>query len=130
MMENEKSVPLPLTGEEIQEAAVFKMRECMAKSCHLNSGNAYTSARIEISVKMTLFDYGREVRNNELVKVEVDSGLPAESEPREVSGEIAMEPAPPNQVRVDTEQPVPVATVVDGKPKIKHLKYAPRKAKA
>jgi hypothetical protein len=126
-MESEKSVPLPLTGEEIQEAVVFKLRECMQKTCHLHPGNAYTSAKIEVSVKMTLFDYGREVRNNELATVEIDSGLPQEGEPETVEGEIKLDPMPPNVLRQETDQAVPVATVVDGKKKIRYLKYAPRK---
>jgi hypothetical protein len=128
-MDSEKSLPLPLTGKEIQEAVHFKLAECMEHNCHLHEGNAYTSARIEVSVKMVLFDYGREVRNNEAVTVAVDSGIPAESDPVESDGYVTMEPMPPNQFRVDTDQPVPVQTIVDGKPKTRHLKYTPRKSK-
>jgi len=126
-VDSEKSIPLPLTGEEVQEAALYSLRECMQKNCHLSAGNAYTAARIEISVKMTLFDYGREIRNNEVLTVNLDSGLPAESEPETVEGSLTVEPVPPNQLRVETEQPVPVATVQDGKKVVKHLRYAPRK---
>jgi hypothetical protein len=128
-MESEKSIPLPLTGEEIQEAVVVKLRECMQKNCHLGLGNAYTSAKIEVTVKMTLFDYGREVRNNELATVEIDSGLPQESAPVTVEGQLTTDPMPPNQLRVETDQSVPVQTTQDGKKVTKHLKYAPRKAK-
>ena len=128
-MESEKSVPLPLTGEEIQEAVLFKLRECMQKSCHLHLGNAYTSAKIDISVKMILFDYGREVRNNEIAQVELDSTLPPESEPVVAEETLTVDPMPPNQLRHETDQAVPVPTVVDGKKTIRHLKYAPRKAK-
>ncbi len=129
-MDSEKSLPLPLTGEEIQEACVAKLRECMQKNCHLSLTNAYTSAKIDIKVSMTLFDYGREVRNNEMTSVEIDSGLPSESEAQEVTGELVTEPMPPNQLRIETDQAVPVATTQDGKKVVKHLKYAPRKAKA
>jgi hypothetical protein len=101
----------------------------MQKNCHLHLGNAYTSAKIEISVKMTLFDYGREVRNNENTSVEIDSGIPPDSPAQEVTGELTVEPMPPNLLRQETEQAIPVATVIDGKKQIKHLKYAPRKAK-
>lgn len=126
-MDSEKSIPMPLTGEEIQEAVLFKLREAMQKNCHLHLGNAYTSAKIDISVKMVLFDYGREVHNNEAATVELDSGLPPESEPETVEASVTMEPVPPNQFRQESDQAVPVATVVDGKKKIRHLKYAPRK---
>ena len=128
-MDSEKSIPMALSGEEIQEAVLFKLSECMQKNCHLHSGNAYSKARIEVSVKMTLYDYGREVRNNEQATVELDSGLPQESAPVTVEGTVVMEPMPPNQVRIETGQDVPVQTIIDGKPTVKRVKYAPRKAK-
>lgn len=126
-MESEKSVPMSLTGEEVQEAAVAKLRECMQHNCHLRLSDAYTSARIEVTVKMVLSDYGREVRNNTVAEVELDSGIPPESEPRVSEGTVVMEPMPPNSFRVETQQPVPVVTSQDGKKVIKHLKYAARK---
>lgn len=129
MMDSEKSIPLPLSGDEIQEAALFKLREVMQHNTHLTQNNAYTSAKIEISVKMTLFDYGREVRNNLAVTADVDSGLPNESEPEVVEVSSMTEPMPPNQFRTETDQEVPVQTVVDGKKKVKFLKYQPRKSK-
>lgn len=129
-MESEKSIPLPLTGEEIQEGALAKVRECFEKSCHLSAGNAYTSARFEITVRMTLFDFGREVSNNEIVTGEIDSGIPQEGAALAVEENLIVEPMPPNQFRQETGQAVPVATVVDGQKKIRHVKYAPRKAKA
>ena len=128
-MESEKSIPLPLTGEEVQEGVLSKVRECMEKSCHLSAGNAYTSCRFEVTVKMTLFDFGREVRNNEIVTGEIDSGIPQEGAALAVEETLDVEPMPPNQFRQETNQAVPVQTVVDGKKKIRHLKYAPRKAK-
>ena len=131
-MESEKSIPLPLTGEEIQEAVVFKLRECMQKNCHLSLGNAYTSAKIDIKISMTLFDYGREVRNNEIAQVHLDSELPNESAAQEVTGELITDPMPPNLLRQEVDLPVPVESVIDGKKvtkHLKHLKYAPRKAK-
>jgi hypothetical protein len=129
-MESEKSVPLPLSGDEVKEAAIAKVRECLDKSCHLAGGNAYTSVRFEIAIKMTLFDYGREVRNNEIATGEIDSGLPQEGAAEAIEETLTVEPMPPNQLRQDTGQAVPVQTVVDGKKITKHLRYAPRKAKA
>lgn len=128
-MESEKSIPLALTGEEIQEGVLAKVRECMQTNCHLGMGNAYTAARFEITVKMTLFDYGREVKNNVATAGEIDSGIPAGNEPMVIEGGVTMEAMPPNQFRQETDQPVPVQTVVDGQKKIRHLKYSPRKKK-
>jgi len=76
-----------------------------------------------------LSDYGREVKDNHIVTEQGDSGAPAESVPRTVEANIVMEPMPPNQVRVETDQAVPVPAVEGGKKVIKHLRYAARKPK-
>jgi hypothetical protein len=130
-MESEKSIPLPLNGEEIQEATLFKLRECMQKNCHLSLGNSYAKVRIEVFVKMILTDIARpDVSNNVAATVELDSGLASESEPETVEATLMVEPMPPNQLRQETDQAVPVQTVIDGKKVTKHLKYAPRKVKS
>jgi hypothetical protein len=138
-MQSEKSIPLPLTGEEVQEAVVAKLRECMQKNCHLSLGNAYTAAKIEVSVKMVLYDYGREIRNNEAASVDIETGVPNDAEPVTSEGTVQFgdksladpeKPMSVNEFRVESEQPVPVQTVADGKKVTKHLKYAPRKPKA
>lgn len=126
-MAEEKLAPLPLTGEEVQEAVLAKIEESFNRTCHLKYDNAYTSFKAEISIKFTLSDYGREVQDNHIVEVAKDSGIPEENPPRVVEANITMEPVPPNQARVESGQPVPVAVVENGKRVIKHLKYAARK---
>ena len=126
-MENETIQPLPLSGQEVQDAILFKVQESLSHSCHLHFDNAYSSFRAEISIKLTLADYGREVRDNHVIAEAADTGLPGESQT--VESNLVVAPMPPNQVRVETGQSVPVATVIDGKQKIRHVKYAARKAK-
>lgn len=126
-MPDERPAPMPLTGEEVQEAILYKVASSLAKTCHLKIDNAYTSFKAEISIKLTLSDFGREVKDNHIVTEQGDSGLPAESEPRTVEANVVMEPMPPNQLRIETGQDVPVPTVEGGKKVIKHLKYAARK---
>lgn len=128
-MENETVQPFPLSGAEVKNAILFKIEDDLNKSGHLHDDNSYSSFRAEISIKLTLADYGREVRDNHIVTESADSGLPGEP-PQAVEQNVVMEPAPPNQVRVETNQSVPVATVVEGKQKIRHVRYAARKAKA
>jgi len=129
-MPDEKPAPLPLTGEEVQEAILYKVASSLARSCHLRATDAYASFKAEISIKLTLSDFGREVKDNHIVSDQGDSGLPAESDPRSVESNVTMEPMPPNQVRIETDQAVPVPTVEGGKKVVKHLKYAARKPKA
>jgi hypothetical protein len=142
-MPDEKPAPLPLTGEEVQEAILYKVATSLLKTCHLKSDNAYTSFKAEITIRLTLSDFGREVKDNHIVKEEGSIFHPPEIEaelvgkesypdlnkPRQVDANIVMEPMPPNQVRIETDQAVPVPTVEGGKKVIRHLKYAARKPK-
>jgi len=150
-MPDEKPAPLPLTGEEVQEAILYKVATSLARSCHLRATDAYASFKAEISIKLTLSDFGREVKDNHIVSdaaqaqgmhcecptvgVEEDtlglskSTCPIHANERTVESNVTMEPMPPNQVRVETDQAVPVPTVEGGKKVVKHLKYAARKPK-
>lgn len=128
-MPDERPAPLPLTGEEVQEAVLYKVAQSLARSCHIHKDNAYTSFKAEISIRLTLSDFGREVNDNHIVTEQHDTGLPAESEPKQVDANVVMEPMPPNQVRIETDQSVPVPSVEGGKKVIRHLKYAARKPK-
>ena len=128
-MPDERPEPLPLSGEEVQEAILYKVAESLGKTCHLKFDNAYTSFKAEIDIRLVLSDYGREVKDNHKVSTSHDTGAEATSEPRQVEAHVALDPTPPNQVRIETDQPVPVVTNEGGKRVIRNLKYAPRKSK-
>lgn len=125
----EEVVVRPLSGEEVQEAVLYKIRESMAKTCNLRPDDAYTSFRAEIEIHLTLSDYGREVSDNHKVIAQevTDAVPPYVGDTRNYEVEITMEPAPPNQVRIETEQKVPVEVTEDGKKVTKLVRYAPRK---
>lgn len=126
-MSEEKPLPLPLTGAEVKAALLYKVEESLNKTCHLKDDAAYTSFESEITIKSKLNDYGRVQPDNHIVKVSLDSGLPPESDTRTVEATTNIEPAPPNQVRVETGQGVPVKVMEKGKQVVKHLKYTNRK---
>lgn len=117
---SEKQVTLPLNGEEIQHAILYKLGESMEKTCHLTPQMAYSSFRAKIRVEILLDDYGRETPDNH--EIEVADGTPS-ANARSVATEITIEPTPPNQVRVETGQDVPVKVTKDGKQEIKRVKY-------
>jgi hypothetical protein len=123
---SEKQVPLPLNGEEVRNAILYRVDESLRKTCNLADSTAYTSFRGTVEIRLTLSDYGREVGDNHNITVAEEVGLQGEA-PREVAASITIEPAPPNTVRVETKQDVPVKTVEDGKTVIKKVKYQPRK---
>lgn len=122
----EEMVVRPLTGEEVQEAVIHKIRQSMARSCNLIATNGYTSFRAEIEIHLTLSDYGREVPDNHQVIAQEDTGLP----PQQLGTYetvVTMEPAPPNQVLIESDQKVDVERVEEGKKVVKSIRYAPRK---
>jgi hypothetical protein len=133
-MADEATKPLPLTGDEVREAIIFRVDESLSKTCHLRHDDSYSSFSAEISIKIRLNDFGREQKDNHLVSIVLPSAADldadaAEKKARELTANLAIEPAPPNQVRVDTGQDVPVKTTQDGKTVVKHVKYAARKPK-
>ncbi len=123
----EKPIVLGLNGEEIQHALLYKLGESLEKTCHLTSQCSYTAFKAKIRVEIILDDYGRETPDNHIV--EVSDGNVSE-EARTVTAEIDIEKAPPNQVRVETGQDVPVQVVKDGKTEVKRVRYQRKKAVA
>lgn len=123
----EEMVVRPLTGEEVQEAVIHKIRESMRRSCNLLATNAYTSFRAEITIRLTLSDHGREVPDNHRVVAQEVTGLPEPDVEHTKEVVITVEPAPPNQVLIETGQKVDVQRVEDGRKVIKSFRYVARK---
>lgn len=116
----EKQVPLPLSGEEVQHAILYKLGESFEKTCHLTAQCAYTAFRAKITVQILLDDYGREQADNHTVELSEGELSP---ESQMVTAEINIEKQPPNQVRVETGQAVPVKVNKDGKQEIRRVRY-------
>lgn len=132
-MPNEKPIVLPLSGEEVREAILFKLNESLKKTCHLIDSSAYTAFRGKITISLVLVDYGRETVDNHIVEVDEDVRTPDATDAGRAESyeEVVDIPAmPPNQVRVETQQSVPVQTNVGGKVEVRKVKYAARKSKA
>lgn len=123
----EQMVVRPLTGEEVQAAVIHKIKESMSKTCNLRPDDGYTSFRAEIEIHLTLSDYGREVLDNHKVIAQAQTAPVDPGTTREYELEITMEPMPPNEVRIETDQDVPVEVTQDGKKVTKHVRYAARK---
>lgn len=124
----EKQVPLPLSGEEVKHAILYRLAEDLEKTCHLTDTNAYTGFRAKITVHIMLDDYGRETPDNHVVEVS-EGQLPEQAST--VTSEIQIDKQPPNQVRVETGQEVPVKVTKDGKQEIRKVRYQrPKKVAA
>lgn len=123
----ERTLPMELNGTEVIEAVTDAIRRRMRQDCFLNPDTAYSWFRAEISYKVTMNDCGRlpEVEQ----KVIVEGGTKPEGGEEsihlsQVTGEIKINEAPPNQARQESGQPIPTARQTgDGRTEIKGVSY-------
>lgn len=122
---SENAVAEPLSGHEIIEAIVYKVREQLARDCFLSPNSAYEYFQGKIQVSITAVDCGRQAAVN--VSVDLTKGQPAAltgGAGYNVKSTEDINKQAPNVVRRETEQGVPVA-VADGGGKVetKTVKY-------
>jgi len=131
-MSNEVSVPEPLSGTEVIEAIVYKVREQLRRDCFLspNSAYEYFSGRIRIEIKA--IDCGRQADVD--TEVNVDLGKLTEDNIDNVDASQSdenIDPDAPNVVRRETQQSVPVVTTdSSGKAETKRVNYQRQSAAA
>jgi len=119
-----------LNGGEVIEAVLDEIRTQLQKSCYLNPNSAYDWMAAKVRVDLELHDTGMLI--TETFTAESDAGTkPVDPDAIEVHEvEFDIEPAPPNEVRVQTGQPVPVlSNDKDGRPTVKGVRYARKDAK-
>lgn len=124
----EKVLNLPLSGLEVREAILDKLSRKLERDCYLSPNAAYDWFTANIDISLHLHDVARDVT----VKAEVsDKAGEIEDGAKIKSVNTSMEIAvqPPNEVRVETGQEVPVLTQKDGRPEIKGVRYARNKAR-
>jgi hypothetical protein len=120
----EKVLPLALSGEEVRKAICDRLDQVLARDCRLTPEKAYQFFSAKITVHVECTDIGRvEVIDQE---VPATLGEPDENEALEhFDAEFEMAPAPPNEVRVESGQPVPVETKdSSGKATQKGIRYS------
>lgn len=126
---SEITMPEALSGEEIINAVLFKLRKKLENDCFLNPCSAYESFDGQVVIHLRMHDLGRtpEVSAEVLLKLGKEVGLDMAA----IEADMTFEQEPPNIVRQDTEQGVPTLVETgDGKKDIKHVRYAPRKKNA
>ena len=128
----EKIQPLPLSGEEVRLAILDKISQSLQKDCFLSSNVSYDYFSCKVAISLKCHDVGRVAEVEQVVVVEegVDEGENPDELIEVANAEFEMQPAAPNEVRVDTGQDVPVLTKdADGKPKVEKIRYARHRAK-
>lgn len=124
-MSNEVAVPEPLSGTEVIEAIVEKVRRMLARDCFLSPVAAYEHFSGKIHIEITAIDCGREAKVETEVAVNLGRSLEESQEGAyDVESEEVIEPEAPNVVRRETGQSVPVVTTDSGgKSEVKRVKY-------
>jgi hypothetical protein len=129
----EKVLALALSGEEVRKAICDRLDQVLAKDCRLTPEKAYQFFEAKVSVHIECTDVGRiEVIDQ---RVPATYGEPDENEALDkFDAEFQMEPKPPNEIRVESGQGVPVQTrESDGRSTEKRIRYSRKslvKAKA
>lgn len=127
---SEQVLPLPLSGGEIIKAVQHAVEEALKRDCFLNDVAAYETVQGTISIRLHMKDCGRVADVDRTVTVAQGTAVdPEDPDVYLVEADRALEPAPPNQVRQETDQPLPVLTEDStGKREVKRVSYARPKA--
>jgi len=124
----EKVLPLPLSGEEVRTAILDKISQSLQRDCFLSPNLAYDFYQAHVKLHVTCHDVGREAQ------IKVDETVTVGDNPdallEQADAEFDIVPEPPNTVRVESGQDVPVLTKgATGKAEIRGIRYARSKGK-
>jgi len=126
-MPSEKVLTPPLSATEIEEAILDSVRLAIRRDCNLAPGNAYGTFSAHITGRVLLYDMGTEFAVNLDAKSNV--GQMTEGG-KESEIEITLKERPPNAVRVESGQGVPVSVRnSQGKNETRYVRYGRDKAK-
>lgn len=124
----EKVLNLPLSGLEVREAILDKLSRKLERDCFLSPNAAYDYFSATINISILLHDVARTETVNQILH-EFQGEVPDGTEIKSVQDSMEIAVQPPNEVRVETGQEVPVLTQKDGRPEIKGVRYARNKAR-
>lgn len=120
----ERVLSTPLSGLEIRKAILDRIGNSLSKDCFLSENLAYDYYVAEIHIKLTAHDVGRAAEVEQTItdtRGEVSDDVHLEA----AEADIQIEAQPPNTVRVESGQDVPVLTKdSEGKSTIKGARYA------
>ena len=123
----ERDLPRPLASEEIREGLLYIITEAikdrMSKTCNLY-GCSYPKFRANIVIDLFLDDFETEIPDH----MEIAAGG-LEEGGEHIGIDIEVPHMPPNQFRMETEQPVVVSRLEDGKRVERRIKYQKRTAR-
>ena len=105
-MPQEKTVPLPLSGNEIVVGVLDMVERALRSDCYLHPDSAYSFFEGHVTLELKLRDVPREAEDVVVRDLKKTHGEPDGKE-KDHSITVKIEPEPPNQFRVETGQSVP-----------------------
>ena len=119
----EQTAALPMDGEELVKMIQFKVGEALRRDCFLKPHFNYSDFGGSVDIHLWLGGAIRKVT----IDTKVDLGpKPEDAELREAS--FPIDNMPPDELRVETEQPVQVLTKnEEGRTVLKPVHYARKK---
>lgn len=125
-MATERTVVKPLSGAEIVEAILSRVRSQLQRDCFLASHLAYKSYSAQVDVRVQFQDTGTRITDTE-VHVQTNGGEVTDEEMQVEEAHVEVTPEPPNIVRRETGQDVPVVTPKpSGGMEERRVRYAPK----
>ncbi len=108
---SEVAIPEPLSGTEIIEAVLSRVRQQLMRDCFLSANCAYESFEGRITVQVRAVDAGRNADVDQTIVANAGGPYDAEKPGAiEVESIDEIEKEPPNVVRRESGQGVPVMT--------------------
>ena len=122
---SEMTIAQPLSGEEIIESLLDKLRQKLRQDCFLSPMMAYESYEADITIKIKSVDCGRIPESTAEIHEQSENPVDEKSENFALDQmDIHLAAAPPNQVRQETGLPIPTLVEgADGKRDIRNVKY-------
>ena len=123
---NERTLAKPLSGAEIREAIIHKLREQMQRDCFLAPHIAYASFSFQLKLDVQFQNTGTSIKETTIRATDAGGEvIAADMEHAELA--VSGEPQPPNEVRVETGQGVPtVVQKPQGGIEERKVKYDPK----
>lgn len=132
---SEKSVVEPLSGTEVVDAIKYKVGEQLARDCFMSGNMAYESFEATVHIRIKMKDVGHNPEVDKVIKIHGGPAIPETFKDPEDAALVHVEESeehyegePANDVRVATDQPVPVLVEgTDGRKEIKRVSYKKQK---
>jgi hypothetical protein len=126
----DQGTPRPLDAEEIKTGIAQMVADAvydqLTKTCNL-FGKAYPKFKGWVQIHLELDDFGIVTEDNSLTNIQQGE---VSDDAAVLNAKLDIEELPPNQFRMETDQPIVKTVIEDGKPVQKKIKYQPKKKRA